>query len=104
MPRDKFLQEQIKLEDGWIPLEIMLKFKRLANLTTDADVIVTALEESKLIEVRICTVPYSSLINWYFRHFQNQEQSYLTDVRAIYFCLICNKKKWITLWYFGEGV
>lgn len=51
LPRDKFLQEQIKLEDGWIPLEIMLKFKRLANLTTDADVIVTALEESKLIEV-----------------------------------------------------
>lgn len=51
LPRDKFLQEQIKLEDGWVPLEIMLKFKRLANLTTDADVIVTALEESKLIEV-----------------------------------------------------
>lgn len=64
MPRDKFLQEQIKLEDGWVPLEIMLKFKRLANLTTDTDVIVTALEESKLIEVSTCSVPYSSLINW----------------------------------------
>ena len=70
----------------------MLKFKRLANLTTDADVIVTALEESKLIEVRTCTVPYSSLMNWYFRHFQNQEESYLTDVYAIYLHLICNKK------------
>lgn len=64
MPRDKFLQEQIKLEDGWVPLEIMLKFKRLANLTTDSDVIVTAVEESKLIEVSTCSVPYSSLINW----------------------------------------
>jgi lupus La protein len=52
------------LEDGWVPLEIMLKFKRLANLTTDADVIVTALEKSKLIEVSTCFVPYSSLINW----------------------------------------
>jgi lupus La protein len=54
------------LEDGWVPIEIMLKFKRLANLTTDADVIVTALEESKLVEVSTCSVPYSSLINWWF--------------------------------------
>jgi lupus La protein len=51
LPRDKFLQEQVKLEDGWIPLEVMLKFKRLSNLTTDCDVIVTALEASNLMEV-----------------------------------------------------
>jgi lupus La protein len=56
LPRDKFLQEQIKLEDGWIPLEVMLKFKRLASLTTDPDVIVTALEASEVMEVRTCTV------------------------------------------------
>jgi hypothetical protein len=52
LPRDKFLQEQIKLEDGWVPLEVMLKFKRLSNLTTDCDVVVTALEASELMEVR----------------------------------------------------
>jgi lupus La protein len=52
LPRDKFLQEQIKLEDGWIPLEVILKFKRLSNLTTDTDVVVTALEASELMEVR----------------------------------------------------
>jgi hypothetical protein len=62
LPKDRFLQEQIKLEDGWIPLEIMLTFKRLANLTTEPDVVVTALETSKLIEVRTCTVASSSLI------------------------------------------
>jgi lupus La protein len=53
LPRDKFLQEQVKLEDGWVPLDVMLKFKRLSNLTTDCDVIVTALEASNLMEVRI---------------------------------------------------
>jgi lupus La protein len=53
LPKDKFLQEQVKLEDGWIPLEVMLKFKRLSDLTTDCDVIVAALEVSDLVEVRI---------------------------------------------------
>ncbi|GLG97852.1 La protein homolog [Gryllus bimaculatus] len=53
LPRDKFLQDQIKLDDGWIPLEIMLKFQRLANLSKDLDVIVTAISKSDngLIEV-----------------------------------------------------
>ncbi|XP_071450711.1 la protein homolog [Hetaerina americana] len=52
LPRDKFLQEQIKLDDGWIPLTTMLNFKRLATLTTDLDIIADALKKSsKLIEV-----------------------------------------------------
>ncbi|XP_069698427.1 la protein homolog [Periplaneta americana] len=51
LPRDKFLQEQIKLDDGWVPLDVMLKFKRLSNLTTDCDVIVSALKASELMEV-----------------------------------------------------
>ncbi|PSN54777.1 hypothetical protein C0J52_01995 [Blattella germanica] len=51
LPRDKFLQEQIKLEDGWVPLEVMLKFKRLSNLTTDMEVIASALAASELMEV-----------------------------------------------------
>ncbi|KAI1237187.1 hypothetical protein IHE44_0014443 [Lamprotornis superbus] len=28
LPRDKFLKEQIKLDDGWVPLEVMIKFNR----------------------------------------------------------------------------
>ncbi|XP_015179070.1 PREDICTED: la protein homolog [Polistes dominula] len=51
MQRDKFLTEQIKLENGWIPLTVMLNFNMLATMTTNCDVIVKALESSELIEV-----------------------------------------------------
>nr|CAD7263489.1 unnamed protein product [Timema shepardi] len=53
LPRDKFLLEQVKLQDGWIPLDVMFKFKRLSSLTTDAEIVCTALEKSpnKLLEV-----------------------------------------------------
>ena len=53
MPRDKFLKEQIKLDEGWVPLETMIKFNRLNRLTTDFNVIVQALSKSKakLMEV-----------------------------------------------------
>ncbi|XP_045620201.2 la protein homolog [Procambarus clarkii] len=46
LPRDKFLQEEIKNDDGWIALETMTKFKRLAALSTDIAVIVAALKKS----------------------------------------------------------
>ncbi|XP_032759347.1 lupus La protein isoform X1 [Rattus rattus] len=53
LPRDKFLKEQIKLDEGWVPLETMIKFNRLNRLTTDFNVIVQALSKSKakLMEV-----------------------------------------------------
>eukprot|EP00069_Balaena_mysticetus_P005559 bmy_18058T0 len=47
LPRNKFLKEQIKLDEGWVPLEIMIKFNRLNRLTTDFNVIVEALNKSK---------------------------------------------------------
>ncbi|XP_059845724.1 lupus La protein-like [Hypanus sabinus] len=47
LPRDKILKEQIKLDDGWIPLETMIKFNRLSRLTTDFTVIVEGLKKSK---------------------------------------------------------
>lgn len=28
LPRDKFLKEQLQLDDGWVPFETMLKFNR----------------------------------------------------------------------------
>ncbi|KAK9511206.1 hypothetical protein O3M35_005809 [Rhynocoris fuscipes] len=51
--KDKFLQEQIKEDDGWVPLTILLKFNRLASLSKDPKVIVDALEKSSsgLIEI-----------------------------------------------------
>lgn len=51
MQKDKFLIEQTKLSDGWVPMDVMLKFKLLAALSKDAATIVKALETSELIEV-----------------------------------------------------
>uniref|UniRef100_G3TTL3 Small RNA binding exonuclease protection factor La n=1 Tax=Loxodonta africana TaxID=9785 RepID=G3TTL3_LOXAF len=48
LPWDKFLKEQIKLDEGWIPLEIMIKFNRLNRFTTDFNVIVEAVSKSKV--------------------------------------------------------
>ncbi|KAJ2944513.1 hypothetical protein O0L34_g3858 [Tuta absoluta] len=44
--RDKFMSEQMKLDEGWIPLDVMLRFNRLAKMSTDVDVIVNALNKS----------------------------------------------------------
>ena len=38
LPRDKFLKETIKSDDGWVSMEIMLKFQRLSSLSDDAKV------------------------------------------------------------------
>jgi len=53
LPRDKFLQEETKSDDGWVTMETMLKFKRLSELSKDEKVIVAALKQSKagLLEV-----------------------------------------------------
>ncbi|XP_045458874.1 la protein homolog [Melitaea cinxia] len=53
LPRDKFLREQVKLDDGWIPFEVLGTFNRLAKLTTDYQVIANALNKSTsgLLEV-----------------------------------------------------
>lgn len=46
LPRDKFLQEEIKSDEGWVTMETMLKFKRLSDLSKDAAAIVAALKLS----------------------------------------------------------
>ncbi|TGZ51179.1 La-like protein [Temnothorax longispinosus] len=51
MQRDKFLIEQTKLDEGWIPMTVMLNFKMLASLSKNVDVILKALETSDLIEI-----------------------------------------------------
>lgn len=53
LPRDKFLKETIKEDDGWVPMDTMLKFQRLAALSADAKVIMAALKKggSGLMEV-----------------------------------------------------
>lgn len=51
--RDKFLLGKIKENDGWVSLEVMVKFPRLAALSTDHDVLTAALKKStnNLMEV-----------------------------------------------------
>jgi len=54
--RDQFLKNEIKLskeagKDGFISLDIMLKFNKLAQLTTDKEKILSCIAESKLVEV-----------------------------------------------------
>ena len=53
LPRDKFLMEEIKNNEGWVSMETMLKFKRLLELSSDKDIILAALKKSKagLMEV-----------------------------------------------------
>lgn len=51
LSRDKFLQKQMKLDDNWIPMTVMLKFKRLAALSENVDLILKALESSEMIEI-----------------------------------------------------
>ncbi|XP_014205302.1 la protein homolog [Copidosoma floridanum] len=51
MHRDKFLIEQTKLDDGWVPMSVMLNFKMLASMSKDPQVILKALEDSDLIEI-----------------------------------------------------
>ncbi|PZC80276.1 hypothetical protein B5X24_HaOG214975 [Helicoverpa armigera] len=46
LPRDKFLHEQVQLDDGWVPLEILTRFNRLAKLTKDTEIIAKALAKS----------------------------------------------------------
>ena len=40
LPRDKFLLEETKTDEGWVSMETMLKFKRLLDISSDKDVIV----------------------------------------------------------------
>lgn len=51
MQRDKFLIEQIKLDDGYVPLTVMLNFKILASISSNASTILKSLEDSELMEI-----------------------------------------------------
>jgi len=52
LPKDRFLQEKIKEdEEGWVSLEVLLTFNRLASISTDQTLILNTLQSSALIEV-----------------------------------------------------
>jgi len=53
LPRDKFLKETIQSDEGWVSMDVMMKFQRLAGLSEDPQVIMSALKKggSGLMEV-----------------------------------------------------
>lgn len=58
LPKDKFLQEKIKEDDGWVTLECLTTFNRLKQLSTDLEEIKTALKKSKNKILEICEDDY----------------------------------------------
>jgi len=46
LPKDKFMQECVKEDDGWLTMETLLKFKRLSDLSADGKVVLAALAKS----------------------------------------------------------
>jgi len=58
LPRDKFLQEKVKENDGWVELSVLASFSRMKALSEDVSVISEALGKSsellELNEARTC--------------------------------------------------
>ncbi|XP_026806650.1 la protein homolog [Rhopalosiphum maidis] len=46
LPYDKFLQAQIKHDDGWVPISVLLTFKILKSITRNSDVIASAVKNA----------------------------------------------------------
>lgn len=46
LPYDKFLQNEIKNDDGWVKIEVLLTFKRLASISKDPLVIASAVKNA----------------------------------------------------------
>lgn len=53
LPYDKFLQNEIKADDGWVKISVLLTFKRLASISKDPDVIAAAVknDSDSILEV-----------------------------------------------------
>lgn len=46
LPRDKFLQEKTREDDGWVSMDTMLNFNRLKQISDDKEAICKALQKS----------------------------------------------------------
>ncbi|XP_063692566.1 lupus La protein homolog A-like [Bolinopsis microptera] len=46
LPQDRFMLREVTLDNGWIPLDTMLNFKRLASICSDKPKIAKAIEDS----------------------------------------------------------
>jgi len=48
------LKQQILADDGWVTIDVMLKFQRLAQLTKNPDIVIEALKKSKSGLMEVC--------------------------------------------------
>lgn len=48
---DTFLRSECAKNDGWFPVSVLLKFKRLSSMNATAEAVREALKESKVVEV-----------------------------------------------------
>ncbi|VVC42019.1 Hypothetical protein CINCED_3A000629 [Cinara cedri] len=46
LPYDKFLQNEIKTDGGWVKISVLLTFKRLANISNDKVVVASAIKNA----------------------------------------------------------
>uniref|UniRef100_A0A7E4VJ83 Lupus La protein n=1 Tax=Panagrellus redivivus TaxID=6233 RepID=A0A7E4VJ83_PANRE len=51
LQRDRFLQDEMKKDHGWVPIDVLLTFNRLKQITTDKKVIAAALANSEVVDV-----------------------------------------------------
>uniref|UniRef100_A0A914PW96 Uncharacterized protein n=1 Tax=Panagrolaimus davidi TaxID=227884 RepID=A0A914PW96_9BILA len=51
LQRDKFLQDEMKKDHGWIPLDVFFTFNRLNGLKTDKSGIAAALKDSDIVDI-----------------------------------------------------
>ncbi|KAA6399553.1 MAG: hypothetical protein EZS28_004919 [Streblomastix strix] len=52
LPLDKYLKNEISKDpEGWVQIEVLLTFPKLAALTVDSEVVSLALEDSKMLQV-----------------------------------------------------
>lgn len=67
LPKDKFLLEETKKDDGWVTLKTLLTFNRLKSLSEEAEAIITALKKSSndLLEVMLIDISQSSECDYY---------------------------------------
>lgn len=56
LSHDQFMKTQISQNDGWLPMEQLMKFNKLKQITTDDAVVIEALKKSKsgLLEISEC--------------------------------------------------
>lgn len=47
LPKDKFLNQQLLKNNGWVPIQVIASFKRMQVITKDLSTVVNALKKSK---------------------------------------------------------